>query len=144
MMIHQVVKSEVPYIYADQALKEISTNSTLYVLDAREKKEFATSHIPGAIPVGYDSFSLENVKNIPKSARIYVYCSIGYRSNKVAEILLSDGYKNVYNLYGGVFNWANNGFPLVNNFNQKTDTVHGYNPVWGIWLNEERCRKVLD
>jgi rhodanese-related sulfurtransferase len=83
-------------------------------LDAREPAEYDVSHIAGAVPVGYDHFDLSEVKDIPKDQEIIVYCSVGYRSEKVSEQLLAAGYQKVTNLYGGIFEWKNQGHPVVN------------------------------
>lgn len=103
-------------------------------LDAREKNEYVVSHIDGAIWVGYDDFKVNRVKKIPKQARIVVYCSVGYRSEKVTQKLLSKGYTNASNLYGGIFEWVNEGNAVVDKASHKTKKIHAYNLEWGIWL----------
>jgi len=110
-------------------------------LDAREIEEFETSHIKDAKYVGYDNFSLEAVETIPKNSKIVVYCSIGYRSEKIGEELLELGFTDVYNLNGGIFNWSNNGYPVFNN-DSRTKEVHGYSRSWSKWLNTNRVEVV--
>lgn len=105
-------------------------------LDAREHKEFKISHIEKAIYVGYDSLDLSPINNIDREQEIIVYCSISYRSEKVAEKLVKLGYKNVHNMYGGIFEWRNQDKPLVNMDDEATDNVHAYNRMWGIWLKK--------
>ena len=39
-------------------------------------------------------------------------------------------------MYGGIFEWVNEGFPVVNNQEKQTDNVHAYNKSWGIWLKK--------
>ena len=46
-------------------------------LDAREKNEFNVSRIAGAIWVGYDTFRMSRVKDLPKDSKVVVYCSVG-------------------------------------------------------------------
>jgi rhodanese-related sulfurtransferase len=111
-------------------------------LDAREQEEFDVSHIGGARNVGYDRFSLANVSNIPKDQNIIVYCSIGYRSEKVAKKLKDAGYLNVYNLYGSLFEWANRGFDLTDTQGQKTKKIHTYNDDWSRWVTRSTLKKV--
>ena len=50
---------------------------------------------------------------IAKDAPIVTYCSVGYRSGKMAERLQAAGYTNVRNLEGSIFKWANEHRPLV-------------------------------
>lgn len=105
-------------------------------LDARELNEFQVSHINKARHVGYDKFDLTSLKDVDKNQQIVVYCSVGYRSEKIAEKLVQAGYTNVQNLYGGFFEWVNESLPVVNNQGKQTDRVHAYSKSWGIWLNK--------
>lgn len=104
-------------------------------LDAREKAEFDVSHIEGAQHIGYDNFDMTSITEIDKTSPIVVYCSVGYRSEKIAEQLVEAGYSNVYNLYGGIFHWVNSGGTVVNE-NGTTQQVHAYNRKWGKWLEK--------
>lgn len=106
------------------------------ILDAREKREYEVSHLKQARWVGYDDFTLNRVKDLDKSKPVVVYCSVGYRSEKISEQLIKAGFKEVYNLYGGIFEWVNQGQPVYKNETQKTDEVHAYDNVWGIWVNK--------
>ena len=123
----------VPYISVD-SLKTISNEVVL--LDAREKKEFTTSHIQNALLVGYDKFNLKKtVKKLPnKNAKIVVYCSLGVRSSAIAEKLKKVGYTNVLNLYGGIFEWKNNGNKVFNSEEKETEKVHTCTQEWSKWL----------
>ncbi len=105
-------------------------------LDARAKEEYDVSKIKDAVWVGYDDFSVEKVAGIPKSAQVVVYCSVGYRSEKIAEKLEKEGYEHVRNLYGGIFSWVNKEHPIVDSLGQKTENIHAYNRLWGQWLNK--------
>lgn len=111
-------------------------------LDARAKKEFEVSHIEDAIWVGYDDFSPERVNNLNKESTIVVYCSIGYRSEKIAEQLEELGFSNVSNLYGGLFEWANQEKEVVNELNEPTTKVHAFDRIWGVWLTIDKKNKV--
>ncbi len=114
---------------------EIATDTTSIFLDSREKKEYDVSHIKNAIWVGYEDFNLSRVENIEKDSKIIVYCSVGYRSEKITEKLTAAGYTNVSNLYGGVFEWLNEEKPVVDTVGNTTNLVHAYSKTWGIWLN---------
>jgi len=71
-----------------------------------------------------------------KESEIIVYCSIGYRSEKITEQLVQEGFKNVQNLYGGIFEWKNQGNEVVRPDGKPTEDVHAYSRLWGIWLKE--------
>ncbi len=102
-------------------------------LDAREREEYDVSHIAGALPVGYKDFDMRSLQLVPKDTVIVVYCSVGYRSEKITEKLLEAGFTNVHNLYGGIFEWVNTGHPLVDSTG-RTDKVHAYNRNWSQWV----------
>ena len=106
------------------------------LLDTREPDEYAVSRIEGAINVGYNKFSSEEVLNQlkPGDELIVVYCSLGIRSEKIGEKLKKAGFQNVRNLYGGIFEWKNNDYPVVDSEGNTTEKVHPFSRVWGKWL----------
>ena len=112
-------------------------------LDAREKEEFATSHISDAIHIGYDDFEIDTViDKIPKDSELIVYCSIGYRSEKIGKKLKKYGYTNVYNLYGSIFEWVNQHHPVFDTNNKSTNKLHTYSKKWSKWVGNEDIEKV--
>lgn len=105
------------------------------LLDVRSPEEFKTSHLKGARFVNYSTFQVDALANIPKDARVVVYCSIGTRSSKAGVALQEAGYTNVLNLRGGIFSWVNNGLPVFDAQGQ-TDRIHAYSRFWGFWLTD--------
>lgn len=138
IMLKRLLRHSVPEIGVQAAVRD---SSGLIFLDAREPREYAVSHLHGAIPVGYTSFSIDQLPPLDKNSRIVVYCSIGYRSEKIAEQLRSAGFTRVSNLYGGIFEWVNEDMPVYNAAGP-TDEVHAYNKKWGVWLS--RGKKVYE
>ncbi len=123
----------VPYISV-QELAMPKTNAV--VLDAREPQEYEVSHLKGAICVGYDDFNVEIVEKeiLNKDQEIVVYCSLGIRSEVVADKLKKAGYTNVKNLYGGIFEWKNKHFSVYNIQDKETDSIHTFSKKWSKWL----------
>ena len=124
----------VPLINTVDLSTETKQDSSLVLLDIRSDEEYAVSHLAGARKIDYDDFEKKDVQDIPLDAMIVVYCSVGYRSEKVGEQLLDMGFTNVRNLYGGIFQWKNEGFEVVNSTSIATDSVHTYNKSWSKWL----------
>lgn len=123
----------VPYI----SVQELAMPKTdAFLLDARELREYEVSHLKNAIHVGYDEFNLkkttEQLNN--KDQMIVVYCSLGIRSEDIAEQLKNEGYTNVYNLFGGIFEWKNNDFKVYNLNNEITENIHVFSKEWSQWL----------
>jgi rhodanese-related sulfurtransferase len=112
-------------------------------LDTREKEEYDVSHIKGAVWVGYDNFDISSVKNLDKSKTIILYCSVGYRSEKVTKKLEKAGFKTVYNMYGGLFEWYNEGYPMVDNDEKATTQIHTYNKKWSKWVEARKKEDVV-
>lgn len=137
-LLRLMLNNSVPVITVEE-LK--SQKDKALVLDAREPEEYAVSHLSGAIPVGYSQLNLLALDKVAKGRPIIVYCSVGYRSQKVTQTLAKQGFTNVKNVYGGIFEWVNRGYPIVN-ANGHTDSIHAFSPSWGKWL--ERGQKVYN
>ena len=124
------------------SVSEVDTTESILFVDAREENEYVVSHIKNAVWVGYDKLDLSKLKDTPKNQKIIVYCSVGYRSEKVSEKLIKQGFSDVSNLYGGIFEWKNTGRPVYENENQTTEKVHAYDKTWGQWLRRgKKCYK---
>lgn len=135
-----IIGYQVPTISVENACND-SLQGYIY-LDAREKEEYNISHIPDAKYIGYDNFDLSTISDLPKDKPLIVYCSIGYRSDKIGEKLERAGFTNVHNLYGSIFEWANRGFLIVDNNNKPTKRLHTYNKKWSKWVDNPDIVKV--
>lgn len=133
-VLQQYNKNSVPYI----SVEELHNTNGLLLLDARELEEYEVSHIENAVFVGYKKFDPENFQtHYPnKEVAIVVYCSLGVRSENIGEKLVKLGYKKVQNLYGGLFEWKNKGFPVVNEEGKQTEEVHAFSKMWGKYLQK--------
>jgi rhodanese-related sulfurtransferase len=129
-LLRGMLKESVPFV----SVAELKARPAPVLLDTRAPEEFAVSHLRSARWVGYDEFSLAQVQDLPKDTPIVVYCSIGARSEKIGQKLHHAGFSNVRNLYGGLFEWVNQGNPVFSAPDKPTDRVHAYSPSWGIWL----------
>jgi len=137
-LLRTLLSHDVPEISVNEAK---NTNSQTIWLDAREQREYELSHIKGALHIGYEAPDLSLLRQLPKDARIIVYCSVGYRSEKIAKRCQAAGFKQVYNLYGGIFEWVNQGNTVVN-ADGPTEQVHTYDKKWSVWL--DRGIRVFD
>jgi rhodanese-related sulfurtransferase len=135
-LLENMYRKTVPLIPVAEAAKWQATAPELVFLDTREKEEYVVSHIKNALWVGYKDFDLKRLGNISRQTPIVVYCSVGYRSEKVGEKLIKAGYTNIHNLYGSLFEWFNQGHPVYNNHGDRTAAVHTYSRRWGKWLQQ--------
>lgn len=124
----------VPYMKVGEAN---GTQDYLF-LDARKKEEYNVSHIENAIFVGTNNLNSKEMSSLApdKNALIIIYCSIGVRSENTAEQFLEAGYTKVYNLYGGIFEWINQDYPVFDNLGNETNKVHAYSKFWGKFLTK--------
>ena len=76
------------------------------ILDVRTKEECSESKIPGSLNIDYYSENFkDNLDKLNKNLNYYIYCRSGNRSGKTVIILREKGFKNVFNLEGGILAW---------------------------------------
>lgn len=132
--LKEILSGTVPFIQPSELNQLQKNNTNLYILDTRAKKEYQVSHIKNSSFVDYDNFKVSQVSHIPKNATIVVYCSVGWRSEKIGEKLKKAGYTNIKNLYGGIFEWVNQGFKVYDNTGKETKQVHTYSKDWAKYV----------
>ncbi len=136
--VEKTISFTVPLI----GVEELVNNMDQYeVFDTRKKEEYEMSHIPGAKYLGYRDFDIAKLNDLPKETPIVLYCSIGYRSEKIGEELIDAGYTNVFNLYGSLFEWVNQENEIVDKDGLPTKEVHTYNRSWSKWVDENKAIK---
>ena len=82
--------------------------SQVYVLDIRQKADYAKGHIPGAKQVDFSQWAApENLAKLPKNQKIVVVCYTGTTATQAAAGLRMLGYDAV-SLKGGMNGWAPN------------------------------------
>jgi hydroxyacylglutathione hydrolase len=80
------------------------------VIDVRERSEYETGHVPGAVHVELGSLSHTDVPDRP----VTVMCGHGERAMTGASILTARGHRDVAVLDGGPDTWATwSGLPLA-------------------------------
>ena len=100
-------------IEIDEFKKKMASEKYVLV-DVRTVEEFTDGHIEGALNIDYFSatFSDEISKlGLEKSA--LVYCRSGNRSGKAMKIMKELGFKEVYNLEGGIKGWISSNNPVI-------------------------------
>ena len=103
----------------DLGVSEFATKvaeAGVITLDVRTPGEYMGGFIQGAQNIDFQSGNFENeIASLDKNATYAVYCRSGNRSGQAIKVMHDAGFHNVYNLNGGVIDWANAGLPLVNN-----------------------------
>lgn len=111
--------------------------SSTVVFDIREEREYAVSHISGAVrvdPSTKPQTFINQHRSAFKDKTVVFYCSVGRRSSRFASqvsgLVSEHGAHDSYNLTGGLFHWHNARQPLTS-AGQPTDAIHPFNFYWG-------------
>lgn len=117
--------SQVEDIAPEEAIRLHREGKALFI-DVREKREQAVSMLPGAISEEEFLKSYHNFKD-----KILIgYCTISYRSGKLAERLARKGIR-LFNLRGGLLGWVHAGGPIVDR-EGPSRRIHVYGPKWNL------------
>ena len=92
-----------PYSINFNEYLELSKKNKFQLIDVRTNDEFNINRLTKAINIDfYDSIFLRRFEKFNKEDNLLLYCRSGRRSLLGAEILVKNGYINIYNLKGGV------------------------------------------
>ncbi|MBC90843.1 MAG: rhodanese [Flavobacteriaceae bacterium] len=85
-------------------LKEGKNNE---LLDVRSLEEYKNEHIPNSIllDINYPREFMEKLESMDKNKSYFIYCRSGNRSSKACLIMNNMGFKNTFNLLGGILEW---------------------------------------
>jgi len=88
-------------------LKEMQKNQKVVLIDVRTPKETTTGKINSkALEANVMALDFkQKVENLDKDATYVVYCRSGQRSRRACSIMENAGFKEVYNLDGGIMGW---------------------------------------
>ena len=132
-LLRTMYRNTVPTVTVAALARELRQPTAPLLLDVRTPAEFRVSHLRGARLVPYDSLATLRLAGVDRARPVVVYCSIGVRSERMGERLHALGFQNVHNLYGGLFEWVNQGNPVYDG-PKTTTNVHPYSVLWGVWL----------
>ncbi|MBI5642148.1 MAG: rhodanese-like domain-containing protein [Deltaproteobacteria bacterium] len=80
--------------------------SPIVIVDVRESELYSRGHVPGAINIPYEDNSQKRIlKELNPKDRIVFICHGGPMGDELGEILTKNGYKDVYNVAGGMRKW---------------------------------------
>ncbi len=103
------------------------------LIDVRSRAEYAVSHLHNARWIDTLEHVSKAMAGVSHTESIVTYCSVGYRSSAYAQRLLRDGFTNVRDLKGSIFEWGNGGLPVYRH-DRVVHHVHPYNRYWGLLL----------
>lgn len=86
--------------------EKLKADKNPQLIDVRTPEEYNEEHINNAANINWngDDFAAKAEK-LDKSKPVFVYCKVGGRSAKAADKLAEMGFKEIYNLDGGIMKW---------------------------------------
>lgn len=98
---------------AAQAYNLLQTSSSILTVDVRERSEYCTGFIPGAVLSPWTSEVFKNVylSILPTAGDILLVCKTGNRSSLAADFLYENYYSRtkdviIYSITNGMDGWA--------------------------------------
>ena len=110
-------------VSAEELKKWMDDKKDMIIIDAHPKADYDNAHIKGSINSPFpktekeltpaDKENLLKIAGDDKDKTIVIYCGFVAcrRSHFGAQILIEDGFKNVYRYPGGIVAWKENKFP---------------------------------
>ena len=100
---------------SDELIEFIELNDAILV-DVRTEDEYNSGYIENSLNIDYFSndFSV-NADKLDKNTPIILYCRSGKRSSMSANKISKLGFKEIYNLEGGILEWIEEGNAIVFN-----------------------------
>jgi len=82
------------------------------VLDVRTSDEFNKGHLINATNYDWNGDNFKGqIAHIDKLRPVFIYCLSGGRSSSAAAFMRNEGFKEVYELNGGIMKWRGSGLP---------------------------------
>ena len=107
-------KATINEVSIEEVKKMIDKKEDIILLDVRDREEYETGHIPGAINISRGSLDFKVHLIIPdKTRRIIVYCGLDLRSPLATKSLNDLGYRKTINMIGGLKAWKEAAYPIV-------------------------------
>lgn len=94
------------HLLNNSSFQQVIEQTEVQLIDVRTPKEFSEGTIEYAKNIDFlgENF-LEQTKNLSKDKPLYIFCKSGKRSEKARNLLLENGFKEVYELEGGYTKW---------------------------------------
>ncbi|MDG2341997.1 MAG: thioredoxin domain-containing protein [Cytophagales bacterium] len=91
--------------------KLVDDNSSI-IIDVRTPEEFTKGHLRNALNINWFDENFESqVEILSRERPVFIYCLSGGRSAKALDKISGMGFKNSYELGGGILEWRKNNYP---------------------------------
>jgi rhodanese-related sulfurtransferase len=101
-----------PQVSPDVFKAATTSDASPQLIDVRTRQEFESGHIAGALNWDFENGDFKrNLPSLDKNRQVLVYCAVGGRSAKAANMLQEAGFMQVLDLKGGIKAWKAAGLP---------------------------------
>ncbi len=104
--------AELRNISPAEAKQLIEEHDRLLILDIRTPEERAQGTIADSTLVSIWDIAY-NRERFPTDKPLLLFCATGGRSFMAGQLLARRGYREIYNLSGGIVDWHRQGLPVV-------------------------------
>lgn len=86
----------------------------IQILDVRTAEEYQAGHLKNALQADWldKTQFADRIQHLNKDIPVLVYCASGVRSGQAMKAMLKEGFKEVYNMEGGMSAWKVEGKPF--------------------------------
>lgn len=106
---------------ANDFAKKIKQLPSAPVIDVRTPEEFSKGHLQNSLNIDWKGNDFQTqIARLDKSKPVFVYCLSGGRSASAASLMRSNGFKEVYELQGGIIIWRAANLPETTDVITKT------------------------
>jgi len=93
--------------------KQLKESKNPILVDVRTLGEYAQGHLANAVLIDiYSDDFKSRVGKLDKSKPVFVYCKAGSRSGSAVGVFTEMGFKEIYDLSGGVTAWQRASKPI--------------------------------
>ncbi len=86
--------------------KQLATSTNFQLVDVRTAEEYKANHLKGALNIDYTGENFEKfIQSLDKNKPTFVYCLSGGRSASAAKEMVKRGFKEIYEMKGGMSAW---------------------------------------
>lgn len=102
-------KTRITEVTPQQVLEMQRRGERMTLLDVRDLHEVNAAKIPGTLHISRGNLETKIEAQLPREARVIIYCATGNRSVFAADLLQEMGYTNVASMSGGIRGWIEAG-----------------------------------
>lgn len=97
----------------DAFAKKIESTANAQLVDVRTPEEFKEGHLKGFTNIDWQGANFQaEISKLDKNKPTFIHCRSGKRSAAANEAMLKLGFKEVYDLKGGINAWKEAGKPV--------------------------------